>query len=325
MDPQYLVLGHSLENIVPFEERPKIPPGYTLLLFTECDVATGTEDIHRAIQLASQVPLDLSKFRIYREGDSFPPINLVLLSDFFIGETSKGKTLSAIARSGVYSVPIDQQEFEATSDFIERYWSFDEESKISTWRYIDTLLRIPKSSKSYKTYKKSVVVDENAFEKDLIEFQFTGAVYPIKNDITKYLDETTSIDELKSKLKITLQDLFRKLGPGLYIVPSCRSLNISKPRDHDELFQYIEEEIDPELANKLTFRHDFNRQKYRKQKLNFLNSLKNHPKLQKEPWKEIYDRVRNDLRRVMKTVENTRSKSALKQRGIKTRKRNTRR
>lgn len=314
-EAQFLVLGHSSEMYQPYEERPRIPPGYTLLLLTECDIATGTADVYKAIELAGQVPLDLSKFRIYKEGDLYPSLDLRLLSDFYITKTAQGKDITAISRSGVYPIPLDKSEFEFVGDYIERYWRFDEATRTSIFQYHGKTVKIGNSSLAYKTYKKSLIVDEENYEKDFVNTQFMGSIYPNKKDLKEIVESTQTVDELRERLSIPLKDLFEKLGPGLYIVPSCRSLSINLGEAHDDLFDYIEKEIESELGEKLTLRRHFNRQKYRKQKLNYLNSLKNHPKLQEEPWKGLYNQVRDKLRKIVKNVNTTRSKSALKQRG----------
>jgi hypothetical protein len=321
-EPQFLVLGHSSETVIPYEERKKIPQGYTLLLLSECDKATGTEDVNRAIELAMETPLVLAKFRVYREDDPYPDLQLSLLSDFYISKTSKGKHVTAIQPSGVYLVPLNREEVTFREEYIQRYWQFDEATGTSIYRFEGETLRIPNSTRGYKTYKKSLIVNEDLYEKNLVEFQFENTVYPPKSELKDILNKTQTLDELKKSLTIRLEDLFKKLGPGLYIVPTCRSIKLSADIEnaHNNLFEYIEREVDPELGEKLTLRHNFNRLKYRKQKLEFLNSLKNNPKLQVKPWKNIYTRVRNDLKRTIQIVENTRSKSALKQRGGKTKK-----
>lgn len=319
-EPQYLVLGHSSEEPIAYEERPRIPAGYTLLLLTECDMATRTADVYKAIELAGQVPLDLTKFRIYKEGDLYPSLDLRLLSDFYISKTAKGKDITAISRSGVYPVPLDKSEFEFVGDYIERYWHFDEATRASIFQYHGKTVKIENSSLAYITYKKSLIVDEENYEKDFVDTQFMGSIYPNKKDLKEIVKSTKTVDELRERLSIPLKDLFEKLGPGLYIVPSCRSLSIDLGEAHDELFDYIEKEIEPELGGKLTLRRHFNSQKYRKQKLNYLNSLKNHPKLQEEPWKGKLETVRNRLRKIVGQIENVRSKSVGRQRGKNARK-----
>lgn len=310
---QFLVLGHSLEKSVPFDDRPLIPPGTTLLILAECDVATRTADVDKAIKLASEIPLDFSKFRVYTEGTSYPPLTLQLLSDAGV-ETTKTKSYTPIVRSGVYAVPFNLEEFQSYEDFTSRYWHLNETTGNSTYSGYGKILRIPDSRKRFVTYRKSVLVNSENPEKDLIEFQFSDAIYPTKSQISDILQQSKTVDEIKSKLIISLEDLMKTLGPGIYIVPSCRTVQANAGEEEQDLFQFIEDEIDPELASTLSLRQNFNRLKYRKQKLNLLNRLKDHPKLQEQPWKETLAVVRNRLQKIITQIENTRSKSTLRQR-----------
>lgn len=311
--PQFLVLGHSAEKSVPFDERPILPPGTTLLVLAECDVATRTADVDKAIQLASEIPLDFSKFRVYTEGSSYPPLELQLLSDSFI-EKTKTKSYVPVVRSGVYAGPLNLEEFQSYEEFIRPRWHLNETTGNSTYYGYGTKLRIPDSRKRFQTYKKSVLVNAENPEKDMIEFQFSNAIYPTKSQLAEILKTSTTLADIRSKLNISLEDLMKKLGPGIYIVPSCRTVEVNAGEEEQDLFSYIEAEIDPELAAHLNLRSNFNRLKYRKQKLNLLNRLQNHPKLQEEPWKETLGLVRNRLRKIVQQIETTRSKSTLRQR-----------
>jgi hypothetical protein len=323
-EKQYIFIGHSIELFQPYEERPKVPPGVTLLLLAECDRTTGTEDVNRAIELATQVPIDQTKFRVYKEGDLYPNLELGILGDFFIASTQKKngtkKYYTAITRSGVYSVPIDADDWQSDSRWLERHWTHDHATNTSVYTYGDFRLRIPNSRLGYKTYKHSLVVDEDNIDKKIIQLQFEKAVYPPKQEIKEILAKSQTVDDLKKYLRIPLPDLFEKLGPGLYIVPTCRRVKANAGEEEQDLFTYIEQEIYPDLESRLNLRTNHNMLKYRKQKLNLLNSLKNHPKLQEDPWKQTYEKVRNSLRKIVGAIQNTRSKSVVRQRGGKTRK-----
>ena len=312
---QFLVIGHSSEEYVSYNNRPKIPEGCTLLVFAQCDMTTKTEDIEKAIELASQVPLDTSKFRIYKEDDPYPPLNLQLFSDFEIPLVNKSP-LWALLRSGVYKVPIDLEDFQSYEDFITRHWMLNSNTKTSYYSAYGKKLTIPDSEKRFKTYKKSVVLTDENPQKDFIEFQFSQSIFPPKATLTKILDESKTVEEIREKLKIPLSKLFQILGPGLYIVPSCRSAEVDLGDDEQDLFNYIDKEIYDDLADRLTLYHNRNRLAYRKQKLNLLNGLQDNPKLQEEPWKTKYLKVREELRSVVRQIENTRSKSRGRQRGV---------
>jgi hypothetical protein len=311
--PGFLVLGHSSEVFQPYEERPTLPLCYTLLVLAECDMATGTEDINRAVELAAQTPLDLSKFRIYNEGESYPQLKLSLLADFNIAETKNNKTYFGIQRSGVYPVPLDLQDFQSYEEFIRGRWNL--QGSDSIFHGYGLRLRIPNSTKRFKTFKKCVVVTENEPDTDFIKFQFSNTLYPSKEKLSDILNSSKTIYDVQNGLKISLDELFKLLGPGLYIVPSCRSVDIDLGDMHQEVLQYIEDEIYPDLDQRLNKRSGFNKLAYRKQKLNLLNSLRNHPKFGEDPWKSKYEAVREKLRNVVRQLENTRSKSRSRQRG----------
>jgi len=319
MENQFLVLGHSSEKFQTFEERPKLPPGYTLLVLAECDMATGTEDINRAVELASQIPLDFSKFRVYKEDDPYPTMALSLLADFNIAETIKNKTYFGIQRSGVYPVPLNLEDFQSYNDFIGMRWNLN--GSDAHYKGYDFNLKIPNATKRFKTFKKCVVIEKDNPQKDFIEFQFSNALYPSKQTLAEVLESSKDIYDIQDGLSITLDELFKILGPGLYIVPSCRSLEIDLGQEHQDVFEYIESDIYPDLEDRLSKRHGFNRLAYRKQKLDLLNSLKNHPKFAEDPWKSKYESVREKLRNVVGKIENTRSKSRGRQRGAGRKKR----
>jgi hypothetical protein len=154
---------------------------------------------------------------------------------------------------------------------------------------------------------------ENALEKDLVEFQYEGAHYPKKAALKEYLKSSPTLEDLKEKLTISVEDLFEKLGPGTYLIPLCRTVRPDIP-NQQELFDYIEAEIYPDLDKRLNMRYNHNKIKYKQQKLELLNSLKNHPKLANNSWKSKVNSVRKNLKRAINVVKNTRSKSVERQR-----------
>jgi hypothetical protein len=325
MEAEYLFLGHSTELYQSYEERKKLPPGYKLLMLTECDIQTKRPDIEKAIDLASVKNLNVSKFRVFNEGDPYPSLRIRLLDDMVI-KSMPGDIINyvAIGKSGVYSVPLNlEEDFTETEALIRRYWRFDDEKKVARYYFTGLRVNIGTNENIFEDLKKTFLVNADAFETDgIIEFQFQGAFFPNKSEIKEIMKTTKTLDELYTKLTFSIEDLFEKLGPGTYIIPTCRSVAINDDDDEQDLLNYISDEIDPELADKLTLRRSTNRLKYRKQKLNYLNTIKNHPKLQEDPWKEKVELVRRKLGRIIKTIQNTRSKSALKHRGARKTRRN---
>ncbi len=316
-EPTFLVLGHSSEKYQPYEKRPLLPDGYTLLLSTECDRATMSENVSEVIKLASEPSLDFTKFRVYKEGEHYPELSLLLLDDHDI---SQG--YSAISRSGVYSVPL-QEDFYSHFEWTERYWKYNEEKERATYwsPHVKVAWDLSKNDIDFFSFlKRTTITSIEDPQLDYIEIQFENAVYPPPKEIKKIFSTVKSFPEVKSALRITLRELFKKLGPGTYIIPLCRSMSVDYGEAHDDLFDYIEKEIYPNLRERLSLKKNRNRTKYREQKYNLLTSLKNHEKLQEEPWKTMLFDVRANLRKSINVVKNTRSKSALKHRGENTRK-----
>jgi hypothetical protein len=325
MEAEYLFLGHSSEVYQSYEERKKLPPGYKLLLLAECDIRTNRPDIEKAIDLAGAKTLNVSKFRVFNEGDPYPSLRIHLLNDYHMQTNPGAINYVGIGRSGVYSVPLDLEHFKGMEEFVERYWHLDEEKRIARYYYNGLTVKIGiKNNNIFEDLKKTLLVNEDSVESDIIEFQFEDAYFPKKKDLKELLKTSKTLDDLHKQLTFSIEDLFEKLGPGTYIVPTCRSVNADAGDDEQDLFNYIADEIDPELADKLTLRSATNKLAYRKQKIEFLNSIKNHPKLQEEAWKEKLELVRRKLERIVKTIQNTRAKSTLKQRGVQARKRKTR-
>lgn len=317
MEAEYLFLGHSNEKYQPYEERKPLPQGYRLLLLAECDIQTKRADVEMAIELAAAQPLNVSKFRVFQEGDPYPSLTLQLLGDYDI-KTAPGATkYTGISRSGAYALPIELGNFLEMDSFIERYWNYDKEKQVASYHYPGENIKIKTTEKIFEGLKKNLLVKEDEIDSSIVEFQFEGAFFPKRVELKEIAKTSKTIDDLRKKLTFDLEDLFEKLGPGTYIVPLCRSVSANAGDEEQDLLDYIYDEIDPELPEKLTLRHGTNRLAYRKQKLNYLNTIKNHPKLQEEPWKEKIELVRRKLGRIVKTIQNTRSKSALKHRGAR--------
>jgi hypothetical protein len=312
MENQFLVLGHATEKYQTYEERKKIPEGYTLLLKTECDRPTYQSEVEKVIEIASQTPLDLSSFRVYKEGDPYPSLKLLLLDDIEVGKV-KGAEYFGLIRSGVYKLPISLDDFKSHDEWIEKYWIHDDKNSSSRYYYLGESIRIPKSKLAYSGLRRSLLMPENALEKDLVEFQYEGAHYPKKAALKEYLKSSPTLEDLKEKLTISVEDLFEKLGPGTYLIPLCRTVRPDIP-NQQELFDYIEAEIYPDLDKRLNMRYNHNKIKYKQQKLELLNSLKNHPKLANNSWKSKVNSVRKNLKRAINVVKNTRSKSVERQR-----------
>lgn len=320
MDPEYLILGHGNEVFQPYEERKKLLPGYRLLVLAECDMLTESASVDKIIELATAPILDVTKFRIFKEGDLYPSFNISLLSSIDIGPTTGGYDYTGISRSGIYSLPLEQDTFHYYDEYVRRYWRFDDEKRTAQFRYPGISLKIQTSRVRFAALEKSIVVNTDDIQKDAIDFMFLGSVFPPKKEMKEILLGSKTVDDLSNKLSFTIEEIFERLGPGTYIMPLCRAVVADAGDDEQDLFNFIAQEVEPELAEKLTLRQNKNRLKYRKQKLNMLNSLKNNPKLQEEPWKGKLNKVRKNLQRIIGTIQNTRAKSALKHRGVKQRK-----
>jgi len=113
--PIYLIAGHGNEMSVPFDERPQMPAGTTLVVFSTCfrpnyaDIACNFMDIfanpaHQELlsdPYTNQDEIEAllkSPIRVYAPGERAPVLNNSLFLDFSVHKT-------VLLKSGVFQLP----------------------------------------------------------------------------------------------------------------------------------------------------------------------------------------------------------------------------
>lgn len=219
--PIYLIAGHGSESFVPFGKRHKVPPGCTVVLFTQCAVPLYTvrtckiSDFIRnpknRMLLLNPEPEILSSFlgdiRIYKEGDRLPYIIASLTAEHDHDSTNS----TAYYKAGVYKSPeittVDRKKFPLDVS------GSKEGAKVSRcYKYM--VASVPKGS----------VLSEEMYHEI-----YRGAVFKPKYDYV-----------LSNKSHIELTNIINAKGKGVYYFAGCRSLTADFPSDmYEQMFKTI--------------------------------------------------------------------------------------
>jgi hypothetical protein len=207
----FLVLGHGTEDIIEFEERKEMPPGYTLITVAECGITSSTHEVcplteafldysNKNVLLNPVVNkkkiedyIGGKKIHIYRPGDKYPPLTLQMFLDWNDIDGVE------IFKSGTYSFPINRADFEIGSgdNFCDRLF---------------------KKIGKYSGFSRKLPSDYDPV------MHFSGSIIPsVDNVIEKISESKEKSDVLKEKLMYPLEHIFEKCGPGVYYYVVCRA------------------------------------------------------------------------------------------------------
>jgi hypothetical protein len=300
-DNIYIVNGHGSENLIEFETRRPMPPGYTLVTFSECATTSFLEitiakvvkaflDPANSVALQNPNTFELKKLlgdegkeetpNIYKEGDLYPDLSCEFFLDWdFPGD--RGKHM--IAKSGLYKFPLTGK----LEDFL-------------------TKKTINVNAGSFKSFQK-----ENLEEvKDIYE----GAIYPSRSYLDTLLvpenQRNHYIPEFRKKVTLPIEKIFELGGPGVYYWVICRGIGNSATNINN-YYSYLHEKR-PELAERYL---PFLTTKFGS---NWIRSYENIEKLMNEnasddalpiSKKHKLKGIRNEMRKTVNTVTKIRRQS----------------
>lgn len=222
-DPNvYVFTGHGYEYVKPFEERKKLPEGVTLVTFTECGMPTQIPDIIRVFEKMKQkepfvnpvrdkkkIETLLGKgLRVYAPGDPYPPLYYMPVGEHNPPER-KGEPYTIYFKSGVHKLPITLSP--------QPGWKF----KPTVVRHQPTRYTFAPEEWTFLQYgrlAKGVTPDEEATDPSLAslaKLSLEGAVFPDEATFQAILDKTKPNG-------FPIEEVFTKLGPGVYYWPICR-------------------------------------------------------------------------------------------------------
>lgn len=225
----YLVSGHGNETGVAFEDRPVLPEGVTLVVFSTCfrpnfvnhicdfmDTFVGnlSENVlsdpikHKElIERTLGVPI-----RVYKPGNKYPVLANTLFLNFEAHKTQ-------ILKSGVFRIPDIPQ--------IQAAYNMNDDRIVDIYKCMKYSRVIP----SPAHYSKSV-------HKDI----YDGNVYnPAAAKQLSYAD-------MKERL-FPMSDIMRKVGPGVYYYLGCRSSDKKKDPTPEQLAAILRQSDQQQAAD----------------------------------------------------------------------------
>lgn len=206
----FLILGHGMEDVVNFNARSTIPPGYTLVTIEECGIVTLERDVcpmveafskeeNRAIfanprtnKAAIEGFMNGKGIHVYTAGMKYPTLTI----QFFLDWPSEHHT--KVSKTGTYKFPLDPAAFQIGSS-----GTFHE--------------RMFKNIGPYKGFFEELPADFSADE------MFSESIIPTLENVKGIVARTNSSRQVKDRLTIPLSDVFTAGGPGVYYYVVCRS------------------------------------------------------------------------------------------------------
>ncbi len=203
-----------------FEDRQRIPPGYTLITLAECGTTTNVEEVARVLEAfgdATQKPvfadpqhhaltlrhlLNNHPFHLYTEGMYYPPMRMQLLADWVnVADVPTTDKQRVAVKSGVYAFPLD----------------------LETWRlrpekeaFADAMLGVVDVSGPFApTF--------SAAPDTIAQTLYTDSIMPTKDEAQTLLEKSKSVGTFKKRVYHSLEDIFARGGPGVYYYVICRS------------------------------------------------------------------------------------------------------
>ena len=211
----YLVSGHGSETGVPFEDRPILPEGVTLVVFSTCfrpnfaDIVCDFMDVFIG-ELSEAILADPVKhkeliervmgtpIRIYKPGSKYPVLSNNLFMNFEAHKTQ-------ILKSGVFRVPDIPQ--------IQAAHNLNDNRVLG----LNNCMKYSRIIKNPAYYSKTV-------HKDV----YDGNIYkPAGAKQLSYTDMTLR--------KFAMSDIMSKIGSGVYYYLGCRSSDKKIVPQPDEL------------------------------------------------------------------------------------------
>lgn len=221
----YIIVGHGTEHQTEFEDRRRLPPGITLVTLAECGSQTtarevsrvveafGNERMHPVFAEPRRHRMELEELvgaplHVYTEGMSYPNMTVQLFADWEgEGEAdapsgNKKTPMLRFVKSGVYRFPLDASE-----------WRLSSKTAAEEGEHLFGTLGLT------SRYQPKIVDPTRVPER-----VFAGSVFPTPAEAARALQDTKgSLGAFKKALRVPLDALFARLGPGVYYYVICRT------------------------------------------------------------------------------------------------------
>jgi hypothetical protein len=205
-DNKYLILGHGTESLIDFNDRPQIPEGIRLVTIAECGSITTRDEVCPMVEAFTRQEnseilgnpqahketikgfLNGKDFHYYKEGDKYPKLTLQMFLDW------PSDTETEVFKSGTYTFPLESET-------------------------CNTLF------KKIGPYKDGRKLFERLIPDDYMsDFMYKGSIKPLQSEVDEILQNTKNVNILKKSLTVSLEDIFKTGGPGIYYYVVCRSI-----------------------------------------------------------------------------------------------------
>lgn len=234
MDP-YLIMGHGQENVdIPFEDRKKMEPGYTLVTLATCGVSTTNSNVLPMLEAFHNIgnqkilsdpvahkreieALVGNEINIYTEGYLYPNLILHLLTYFPPKISAADVEEAAILRSGVFKFPMEYNDLKAEH-------SVAIEASIPGATTTDAFSKEKHpdlANKHIVPLPITVGLHPTFLIPEIVKGVYKDSILPTQEEVTPLLKK--SVGFLQKKTVYPLDEAFKRGGPGVYYYVICRN------------------------------------------------------------------------------------------------------
>jgi len=225
----YVIMGHGIESLTDFEDRPTLADGYTLVTMAECGRVTDYDTVlsflqeflnpSKASNLQAPTTIMNPKYRIYRAGDKIPVLKVRL----FLNMEEKADGFNFM-KSGIYKVgDTELKDWILTPSAPAITAPYEQEKylrKIVTQGPAKKIRKTMIESEIIPTYEKSLVLTSD---------KIAAAVSAMPQEFV-YYDQLVGM----KIWEVSLADILTALGPGVYYWPVCRGVT-----DYYDVASYV--------------------------------------------------------------------------------------
>lgn len=303
----FTILGHGEEELIDIEERNELPPGYTLVTFTEC----GNVSYHE-----STINKVITAFLNPANRDILEAKSTASLSGLF-QSTLNDNVKSHFTKLGILD------------ETIHVYHSGDKYPKLTCKMFLDWrhptdyskhvvakagLYKFPLiGDKASYTEKKPIDIVSGSFYSSFtntgdseVKNLYSNAIIPSQEELSGILSERSGryLSEFSKRLSYPLEKIFEAGGPGVYYWVICRALASSVTLENyvdviNDKYPSVAERYKPYIYRWID-RYD--------EVAPLMNQNAVNPEI-KDTKKTKLQKIRNELNLVMSKIRRVRSKS----------------
>jgi hypothetical protein len=223
-----LILGHGAEKTQAFEERKRIPPGYTLVTYAQCGSVTYSDTVAELVKafgnpankeilenpttnaLKLKHALNGLDTHVYTEGMYYPEATIYLFTywkdDAYEVKNIQKDDQIAITKSGVFEYPLNMDTWNLRPELGDNY------TTKSMFTTVD--LKNKRSSFGPMQIKNAEEVATKSY---------TDSIFPTPQEVISLLETVkNNVEKFEAATKHSLETIFEKGGPGVYYHFVCR-------------------------------------------------------------------------------------------------------